>query len=218
MSPIYSQSMDWITTASDNGTNQNSETSEEGENLVHGASSQSPSTVMSSQSSDSLALEYLVNVFVQWWYHLSKINMCIWSPQALRSTRQASYGALDDPDLSFSDPVDTSSSDVESYDEDDMYGLDHGMEVVSESSGDEDDADTSPLTEDWTVCHHIFWACFEIWHLSRIIGSWSCCRRRSYMLIACLSWHRNFAELWVLMLPHFLIHSMTSRLVLLHPI
>jgi hypothetical protein len=37
-----------------------------------------------------------------------------------------------------------------------MYGLDHGMEVVSESSGDEDDADTSPLTEDWTVCHHIF--------------------------------------------------------------
>jgi hypothetical protein len=65
MSPIYSQSMDWITTASDNGTNQNSETSEEGENLVHGAGSQSPSTVMSSQSSDSLALEYLVNVFVQ---------------------------------------------------------------------------------------------------------------------------------------------------------
>ena len=41
------------------------------------------------------------------------------------------------PDSAFSEPVDESLSGVESFDEDDMYGSDHGMEVVHESS-DED--------------------------------------------------------------------------------
>jgi hypothetical protein len=37
---------------------------------------------------------------------------------------QTSDEAHDNPDTYFSDPVDIASSDVESFDEDDMYGLD----------------------------------------------------------------------------------------------
>ena len=44
----------------------------------------------------------------------------------------------DHPYTSFSDPVDVSSSDAESFDKDDMYGSDHNMrEVVMESSDEE---------------------------------------------------------------------------------
>jgi len=57
---------------------------------------------------------------------------------------------LDNPDTSFSDPIDISSSDVESFDEDDMYGSDHGMEIVSESS-DEEQAEMSQFSENRMV-------------------------------------------------------------------
>jgi len=59
-------------------------------------------------------------------------------------------------DTSFSNPVDMSLSDAESFDEDDMYGLDHGMETVSESSDEENEAEIlqSPegrLVSAWTL-------------------------------------------------------------------
>jgi hypothetical protein len=45
--------------------------------------------------------------------------------------------------MSDSDPVDEHSSDIESYNEDDMYGLDHGMEIVSESSDEPEEVGAS---------------------------------------------------------------------------
>ncbi len=62
---------------------------------------------------------------------------------------------LNNPDTSFSNPIDISSSNVESFDEDDMYGLDHSMEIVSESS-DEEQAEMSQFSE------------------NRMVGAWEC--------------------------------------------
>jgi hypothetical protein len=39
--------------------------------------------------------------------------------------------------------VDEHSSDIESYNEDDMYGSDHGMEIVSESSDEPEEVGAS---------------------------------------------------------------------------
>jgi hypothetical protein len=65
---------------------------------------------------------------------------------------QTSDEAHDNPDTYFSDPVDIASSDAESFDEDDMYGLDYSMEVVSESSDDEGEVEISESTEERMVC------------------------------------------------------------------
>ncbi len=63
---------------------------------------------------------------------------------------------LHNTDTSFSDPVDMFLSDAESFNEDDMYGSDHGMETVSESSDEENEAEIlqSPegrLVSAWTL-------------------------------------------------------------------
>jgi hypothetical protein len=59
--------------------------------------------------------------------------------------------AFHHPEVSFSDPVDELSSDVESFNEDDMYGSDHCMEVVSESTDNEEEVDVPQLSEDRAV-------------------------------------------------------------------
>jgi hypothetical protein len=61
-----------------------------------------------------------------------------------------------DDNALFSDPVDESTSDVESFNEDDMYGSDNGMEIVSESSDDEEEVDIAQSQEDSTVSA---WVC-----------------------------------------------------------
>jgi hypothetical protein len=48
--------------------------------------------------------------------------------------------------------VDISQSDAESYDEDDMYGSDYGMETVSESSDEENEMVASDSTSGRAVC------------------------------------------------------------------
>jgi hypothetical protein len=83
---------------------------------------------------------------------ISEINTCTFIPHVHQSTGRTSQEALDDLDMSFSDPVDEPSSDAESFDEDDMYGLGHGMEVISESSDDEDEADMLQSSEERMVC------------------------------------------------------------------
>jgi hypothetical protein len=55
------------------------------------------------------------------------------------------------PDVYFSDPVDELSSDVESFNEDDMYGSDHEMEAVSESTDNEEEADVPQSSDDRAV-------------------------------------------------------------------
>jgi hypothetical protein len=44
-----------------------------------------------------------------------------------------------DRDMPFSDPIDLDSSDAESFNEDDMYGMDDAMETISQSSDESDD-------------------------------------------------------------------------------
>lgn len=61
--------------------------------------------------------------------------------------------------MSFSDPVYESPSDAVSFDEDDMYGTDYGMEVVvlSESSDEEQSSiimRTSRTSTDHAVSDH----------------------------------------------------------------
>lgn len=61
--------------------------------------------------------------------------------------------------MSFSDPVYKSPSDAVSFDEDDMYGTDYGMEVVvlSESSDEEQSSiimRTSQTSADHAVSDH----------------------------------------------------------------
>ncbi|KAI9436412.1 hypothetical protein BJY52DRAFT_1230491 [Lactarius psammicola] len=54
----------------------------------------------------------------------------------------------DHPYTSFSDPVDVSSSDAESFDEDDMYGSDHNMREVVMESSDEEQVEGSQCSDD----------------------------------------------------------------------
>ncbi|KAI9449195.1 hypothetical protein BJY52DRAFT_1227901 [Lactarius psammicola] len=54
----------------------------------------------------------------------------------------------DHPYTSFSDPVDVSSSDAESFDEDDMYGSDHNMREVVMESLDEEWVEGSQCSDD----------------------------------------------------------------------
>jgi hypothetical protein len=69
---------------------------------------------------------------------------------------RTSHEAIDSSDMFFSDPVEIDSSDMESFDEDDMYGMDHGMEEISNSSDDGAEADVSQSSEDTVVCHCAF--------------------------------------------------------------
>ncbi|KAI9431138.1 hypothetical protein BJY52DRAFT_1199807 [Lactarius psammicola] len=70
----------------------------------------------------------------------------------------------DHPYTSFSDPVDVSSSDAESFDEDDMYGSDHNMrEVVMESLDEEQHdqgSDKQFVFDDSPLCQ----TCFNVPH------------------------------------------------------
>ena len=61
------------------------------------------------------------------------------------------------PDTCFSDPIEVSSSDVESFDEDDMYGSDHCMDVVSESSDRGEQADDIQPHEELMVLCYTFY-------------------------------------------------------------
>lgn len=54
----------------------------------------------------------------------------------------------DHPDTTFSDFLDDRSSDEEPFDEDDMYGLDHAMTVVSASSDDDDKLEPDGMESD----------------------------------------------------------------------
>ena len=54
-------------------------------------------------------------------------------------------------DVSFSDQGDELLSDVKSFNEDDMYGSDHGMEVVSESTDNEEEVDIPQSSDDGAV-------------------------------------------------------------------
>ena len=80
---------------------------------------------------------------------ISDNNTCISIPQDHRSTRRTrrTYDKTLNPNTSFSDPVDVSLSKEESFDEDDMYGSDHGMETVSESSDDRNEVEISQSSE-----------------------------------------------------------------------
>jgi hypothetical protein len=55
------------------------------------------------------------------------------------------------PDSAFSEPVDESLSGVESFDEDDMYGSDHEMEVVREESDEDENVKLLQQPEDREV-------------------------------------------------------------------
>ena len=122
--------------------------SSRGGNQVHKTSVRSPGTTMSIQSRRGLKRDmYKVRTGVICSYG---INTCTPIPQGHQSTGGMYPETLDNPDTSFSDPIDISSSDVESFDEDDMYGSDHGMEIVSESS-DEEQAEMSQFSENRMV-------------------------------------------------------------------
>ncbi|KAN0137340.1 hypothetical protein V8E53_004785 [Lactarius tabidus] len=54
----------------------------------------------------------------------------------------------DHPDTTFSDFLDDRSSDEEPFDEDNMYGLDHAMTVVSASSDDDDELEPDGMESD----------------------------------------------------------------------
>ncbi|KAI9430893.1 hypothetical protein BJY52DRAFT_1232293 [Lactarius psammicola] len=58
----------------------------------------------------------------------------------------------DHPYTSFSDPVDVSSSDAESFDEDDMYGSDHNTREVVMESSDEEWVEGSQCSDDRVTC------------------------------------------------------------------
>jgi hypothetical protein len=75
------------------------------------------------------------------------------------------------------DPGDESSSDVESFNEDDMYGSDHGMEIVSESPDDEEEGEISPLSENATVSGKACLIMSEDLIMSRMMVLLSCFRR-----------------------------------------
>ncbi len=123
-------------------------TSSGGGNRVHETSVRSPGATMSVQSRHGLERDmYKVRTGVICSYG---INTCTPIPQGHQSTGGMYPETLDNPDTSFSDPIDISSSDVESFDEDDMYGSDHGMEIVSESS-DEEQAEMSQFSENRMV-------------------------------------------------------------------
>jgi len=64
----------------------------------------------------------------------------------------------DHPYTSFSDPVDVSSSDAESFDEDDMYGSDHNMREVVMESSDEEQVEGSQCSDDRMVSAWAFLA------------------------------------------------------------
>ncbi|KAN0140693.1 hypothetical protein V8E53_001520, partial [Lactarius tabidus] len=54
----------------------------------------------------------------------------------------------DHPDTTFSDFLDDRLSDEEPFNEDNMYGLDHAMTVVSESSDDDDELESDGMESD----------------------------------------------------------------------
>jgi hypothetical protein len=58
--------------------------------------------------------------------------------QVRRSIEQTDANALHNLDTSPSDSADEYSSDVQPFNDNDMYGSDHGMEIVSESSENEE--------------------------------------------------------------------------------
>jgi hypothetical protein len=72
--------------------------------------------------------------------------------QDQRRMQRTNRKALHNPETSFSDPIDVDTSDAESFDEDDMYGSDHGMETVSESSDDENEVEVSETSLEIVVC------------------------------------------------------------------
>src|SRR6266702_3620107 len=73
--------------------------------------------------------------------HIFGLTMpCTLIQQDHQRKKRVYQKVLRNSDTSFSNPVDMSSSDAESFDEDDMYGSDHGMETVSESSDEESEA------------------------------------------------------------------------------
>jgi hypothetical protein len=72
--------------------------------------------------------------------------------QDQQSMQRMHRKTLQNPETSFSDPIDVDTSDVESFDEDDMYGSDHGMETVSESSDDEHEVELSGSSLRSAVC------------------------------------------------------------------
>jgi hypothetical protein len=53
---------------------------------------------------------------------------------------------IDPPNTAFSDPADEISSEGESFDEDDMYGIDSAMEAISNSSGNEEEIESFGVT------------------------------------------------------------------------
>jgi hypothetical protein len=59
--------------------------------------------------------------------------------------------ALPNKNASFSDPVNESSSDAESFNEDEMYGSDHVVEFVCESSDDGKEEESSHSSENEAV-------------------------------------------------------------------
>ena len=65
--------------------------------------------------------------------------------------RQRTWGGrdyiVDDPDTTFSDPADE-LSEAESFNEDDMYGLDDSMMVMSDSSNNGEEVDMSDRSSD----------------------------------------------------------------------
>ena len=82
-------------------------------------------------------------------YAMSDNIICISISQTYRSTGRTkrTYDKIPNPNTSFSDPVDVSLSETESFAEDDMYGSDDGMETISESSDDRNELEISQSLE-----------------------------------------------------------------------
>jgi hypothetical protein len=91
---------------------------------------------------------------------MSDSNACIFTLQGSRNTGRTYAKRVKHRDISFSDPVDI-SSEAESFDEDDMYGSDHDMQFVCESSDEVDEVEVSPSPERRIV---------SVWICSRMSG------------------------------------------------
>lgn len=65
-------------------------------------------------------------------------------PQNYWRTKQTNSRASHYPEMSFSDPLNVFSSDEESFDDKDMYGSDHGIDTICDSS---DDGNEAPISQ-----------------------------------------------------------------------
>jgi hypothetical protein len=105
--------------------------------------------------------------------------------QVRRSIEQTDANALHNLDTSLSDSADEYSSNVQPFDDDDMYGSDHGMDIVSEASENEEVAKILEGPEEIVVSAGECPIMSEDLTPNRMIVSFSCFRRCTQIRKTC---------------------------------